>query len=597
MIALCAVVLYNIFMFIKYEKQKRKNGIKTFVVIVEGYRDSEGKTKLRRIKSFGFLEDQENQEEFINSIKAEISFLEKQVSKKLSIEITDEDNNISAEFNTTYNYGYKYLEMIYSALNLDKYFTMLQKELPMKAEYSIRDIFKFLVFERILNPDSKRATIQRAHSFFGIKSDFSLDDIYRCMTAVSPMFDEIQDYIKTQSDKFIKRDYSKVYYDCTNYYCEIDYSDTVENLRHRGVSKEHRVDPIIGFGLFLDNNGLPLKCQVFNGNVAECTMLIPGIRSMKAAHNLSRIVMVADKGLNTSKNIEELVKNGDGYVFSQVLRGKKGKRFHKHILNDDGYNKRFDALGRVEYKYKTLEEEYTYTDKDGNEVTAKRKVLIYYSLADDTAAKRKRAEKLLKAERSLDNNVYGVKHGYDQYIKDDLIDPETGEIRNDQLIKSKNVDLEKAAFDELFDGYFCLITSELDYSEKQIRETYSQLWEIEQTFRITKTDLEFRPVYHFKKENIKTHFLICYCAVLILRLLQLSLKKKGVPLSAERIVNVLNTMNCEDIKGIIHLNKPPTTEVAQDAGKLSKAHGVELTKAFLRIEIFRTTLKNLTFTT
>jgi transposase len=584
-------------MFIKYEKQLRKNGYKTFVVVVEGYRDANGKTKLRRIKPYGFLETHEDKDEFIRSIQAEIPLLEKQYSQKLSFEIADSENEINGEMNTDYNFGYKYLDAIYTALSLDKYFDKLQAEIGGKIEYRIRNIFKFLVLERILNPDSKRATLQRANEFFGMRNNFSEDDIYRCMTLLSPKFDEIQNHIKTESDKLLKRDYSKVYYDCTNYYCEIDYSDTVENLRHRGVSKEHRVDPIVGFGLFLDNNGLPIKCQVFNGNVAESTMLIPGIRSLKAAHSLPRIVMVADKGLNTSKNIEELVKNGDGYVFSQILRGKKGKRFHEHVLKDEGYTERYNEYGQVEYKYKVIEEDYTYTDNKGNSVPSKRKALLYYSLADNIAAKRKRAEKLLKAEGSLKNNAYTIKHGYDQYLREDLIDEETGEILNEKVIKAKSVDLEKVENDERFDGHFCLITSELDYTEKQIRDTYKQLWEIEQTFRITKTDLEFRPIYHHKKENIQTHFLICFCAVLVLRLLQHSLRKKGIDLSAERIVNALNSMNLKDIKGIVNLQKAPTKEIEQDRIQLCQALQTKYEKAYLKLEHFRAILKSIAFTT
>jgi len=581
-------------MHIKYERVTRKNGEKfTYLCAVESYWDN-GTSRQRRIKSFGCLEKQPDQAAFIKAVNAELPLLEEQFSRKIELSFSEAENCFESDFNTTRNYGYKHLEAIYNALNLDKYFKDLQAEIGGKSEYSVKDIFKFLVFERILNPDSKRATIQRAHEFFGIKSNFSLDDIYRCMTLLAPKFDEIQDHIKRESDKFVKRDYSKIYYDCTNYYCEIDYSDTIENLRHRGVSKEHRVDPIIGFGLFLDNNGLPLKCQVFNGNTAESTTLIPGIRSVKAAHKLPRIVMVADKGLNTSANIEELVKNGDGYVFSQVLRGKKGKRFHDHILNDEGYTKHFDKDTKaMDYKYKIIEEEYSYTDKDGNEIPAKRNALLYYSLADDIAAKRKRAEKLLKAEGSLKNAAYGIKHGYDQYLKETLIDPDTGEVLTGKSVKS--IDLEKAENDEKFDGYFCIITSELDYSEKQIRDTYKQLWEIEQTFRITKSDLEFRPVYHFKKENIKTHFLICYCAVLILRLLQFSLKNKGVNLSAERIVDALNSMNCENLKGIIKLFKPLTQESSQDSISINKAANLLLEKPLLKLETFRNYLNNLSY--
>ena len=580
-------------MYIKYERVTRNGKRLTYLCAAESYREN-GTIKQRRIKSFGCLEKQPDQAAFIRAVEAELTFLEAQFAQKIELTFFESENNFGSGFGSNYNYGYKHLEAIYNALNLDKYFEELQAEIGGKAEYRIKDIFKFLVFERIMNPDSKRATIQRAHEFFGMKCNFELVDIYRCMTLLAPKFDEVQDHIKRESDKLIKRDYSKIYYDCTNYYCEIDYSDTVENLRHRGVSKEHRVDPIIGFGLFLDNNGLPLKCQVFNGNTAESTMLIPGIRSVKAAHKLPRIVMVADKGLNTCANIEELVKNGDGYVFSQILRGKKGKRFHGHILNDEGYTKHFDKDTKVmDYKYKLIEEDYSYTDKDGNEIPAKRNALLYYSLADDIAAKRKRAEKLLKAEGSLKNAAYGIKHGYDQYLKETLIDPETGEVLTGKSVKS--IDLEKAENDEKFDGYFCLITSELDYSEKQIRDTYKQLWEIEQTFRITKSDLEFRPVYHFKKENIKTHFLICYCAVLVLRLLQYSLKQKGVNLSAERIVNALNSMNCENLKGIIKLFKPLTQESFQDSISINKAANLLLEKPLLKLETFRNYLNNLSY--
>ena len=138
---------------------------------------------------------------------------------------------------------------------------------------------------------------------------------------------------------------------------------------------------------------------------------------------------------------------------------------------------------------------------------------------------------------------------------------------------------------------------QFDYSEKQIRDTYKQLWEIEQTFRITKSDLEFRPVYHFKKENIKTHFLICYCAVLVLRLLQFLLKQKGVALSAERIVNALNSMNCENLKGIVKLFKPITAEALQDLKALNQTQEITLNRLLYKLEHFRSILSNIKFHT
>jgi transposase len=581
-------------MFIKLEKVKLKSGeVNTHVCVVEAYRDALGKPKQRRIKLYGCLEKQSDPKAFMDMVKAELPLLENQVGEQIKITIGHAENKIDASLNDKYNFGYKYLESIYNALKLDNYFEKLQAEIGGKIEYSISDIFKFLVFKRILKPDSKRATLQYADSFLWMNSSFSLDDVYRCMTLISSKFNEIQDYIKIQSDKLINRDYSKIYYDCTNYYCEIDFSDTIENLRHRGVSKEHRVDPIVGLGLFLDNNGLPLKCQVFNGNIAESKTLIPGIQDIKKAHQLSHVVMVCDKGLNTSINIEELVKNGDGYVFSQTLRGNTGKRFHEHIFNDTGYDKTFNEFGQVERKYKTIEEDYTITDTNGNKVTTRRKVLIYYSLKEDMCTKRKRAEKLLRAENSLRNNIYSVNHGFEQYIKTDQINKVTGEILTNTLKKSRSINLDKVENDAKFDGYFCIITSELNYSAQQIREAYSQLWEIEQTFRITKTDLEFRPIYHYKRENIMSHFLICYCAVFILRMYQFSLREKGVNISTERIIKVLNGMMCKNLKENINIDQPESTESAKDFKAINSTFGISLEQAFYKTEAFKNILKKI----
>jgi transposase len=167
-------------------------------------------------------------------------------------------------------------------------------------------------------------------------------------------------------------------------------------------------------------------------------------------------------------------------------------------------------------------------------------------------AKRKRDEKLEKAARSVKNNAYGIKKGIEAYTKEDIVEVETGEVLK-KTKKLRSVDLEKADQDALYDGYFCIITSELDYDEQKIRQVYGGLWRIEQSFRILKSDLYARPVFVSKNEHIRAHFLICFVALLVMRIIQHKMGKNA--LSAERISRALKAATCRVLKGgIVHLD-------------------------------------------
>ncbi len=540
-------------MFIRYEKRKTTKGeLRTYVSIVDGFRDIDGKVRQRRVKSYGYLEEHDNPRELIKLVEKELIEFELEQDNKFQIILSIEENKNNSPINKIYNYGYKYLEAIYDELNIDSFLEDFQLSLNLKCQYKFNDIFKFLVLERILNPGSKRDNIKDLKRFYNLDLDFSLDDVYRFLTHFSQAIDKFQVHLRKYTDKLFKTSTERIYYDVTNYYFEIDYNDPVDNFRHNGVSKEHQLSPIIGFSLFLDSHGLPIKFNIFNGNTAESTTLIKELRKVKTDYNVKRTLVVADKALNTVKNITEIIENGDGFLLSQILRSRKGKRYHEEMFNEEGYFKEYNELGEVVYKYKTFIEEYEIVI-NGKKQILKRKVLIYYNLKDDIKMKNRRFEKILKAQKSLTNNAYTIDHSYMKYVKKEIINKKTGEINKD-FKEFRDLDLEKIANDELFDGYFCIITSELDYTVKQIRETYHQLSEIEDVFKITKSNLEFRPVYHFKRENITSHFIICYTALLILRLFQYKLKNDSINLSAERIIRVLNSMNMELIKDIVHLH-------------------------------------------
>ncbi len=594
---------------IRRDPVRRSGKTKTHIRVVEGYRPGPGlPPKQRTVKSFGYLEDQDDPiafmrivEEFDENHKAENALPKMQPSST---------ERMYSKENRRYNYGYKFLEAIYKQLEIDSFIEESGKLSKFRGKYSPGDIFKFLVFARILCPDSKRASFQLKNSFYGMQTDFTLPDVYRSLDQISGLEIELQRHLNTRVKETIGRDLSHAFYDVTNYFFEIDFPDGDEDLRKKGVSKEHRTDPIIAMGLFMDANGLPVNMSIFPGNTSDSITLQPTMRDIKESYELGRLVVVADKGLNSSKNIDVIVNNGDGYVFSQILRGKKGKRYNEQLFDENGWTCNIDNT----YKYKLFTEQYQGATTDGKKETRERKVLLYWSKNESDKAIRKREEKLEKAERSVKNNAYGIKKGVDEYTKENLFDKKTGELLEDTK-KIRSVDMEKAIKDAMYDGYFCIITSEMDYDERKIRQVYSGLWKIEQSFRILKSDLYARPVFVSKNEHIRAHFLICFVSLLLIRILQHYTGENS--LSAERIARALNSATCKILKGgIINLddvggvtafkkvlNKKgelvdslafsDEDEIATDYKQIQEIFGVGCYNMYLKQEIFNKFLKNI----
>jgi transposase len=363
----------------------------------------------------------------------------------------------------------------------------------------------------------------------------------------------------------------------------------------------------------MDANGLPVGITVFPGNTSETTTLEPAMRDVKEAYGLGRLIVVADKGLNSSDNINRIVNNGDGFVISQPLRGTKGTRYRARVFDNNGYIESSDGS----YRYKMFEEEYDGLDAAGNKVKRRRKVLICWSRAAAKRTRRKREEKLKKAERAVQNGVYGIKRGHDKYLKEQVVVKKTGEcFEVPEIKKIKSVDQAKADADAMYDGYDCIITSELQYDEAQIRAAYGGLWRIEQSFRILKSDLYARPVFVRTDEHIRAHFLICFTALLIVRIIQHRMGKNA--LSTERIAAALNAATCQVLKGgIIHLDDvggslafkkvknakgeivetldfSDEDQIALDYKLLQNSFGTDFYNIYPRQEVFNRFLKNIT---
>ena len=582
-------------MFIKYERKSYNGKPYTYVRVVEGYRNEKGVSCQRPIKNYGILEEQEDQQAFIKMVEKDID----NMTQRITITIPKSQNTNDADFNKNYIYGHLFIKSIYDILELDEFFDRHQRDINGRMKYRIADIVRYYSLMRVITPDSKRALIGHIDRMYGDDYNFSLDDTYRSFDYIHYLFNDIQSYIHNKISKLFNVDKSLVYYDVTNYYFEIDFNDSIDNYRHRGVSKEHRIDPIIGMGLFMDSNGLPIRVGLFNGNTSESITLIEELNKVKRKENIGRVILVGDKGINSNPNINTLIEANDGYIFSQVLKGKKGRRYNEELFKDEGYHVRIDAGGEVVYKSKSYIEDYEYTNSKGYIKTVKRKVLIYQDMKDAYIAKKKIYEKVEISKKSIKNGAYSIPKGFEEYVEYTIVDKATNNEVSSAKLK-KELKMSQIELNLKYAGYFCLITSEIDYTENQIREAYHQLWMIEEIFRISKTDLEFRPVFHHVKEHIKVHFLLCYISLIVLKLFQHKLKQCNVQLSIERIQAVLNRMILNKFNnGFIKLSEiggytiDDEDELKKDFTNICKALDIKFDYAFMNAIEFENIIKTI----
>lgn len=516
---------------IRKDKVRFSDGsVKTHVRVVKSYRPGPGMTpKQATLKSFGYLEDQTDRGAFLGEVEAFDEAQRQQARQKQIVFSVPADRRNADAFNRKQGYGYRYLESIYEALGIRAFLDCV----TFKGEYRLADVFEFLTFKRLLTPSSKRETMQEIRQFYNKNYDFSLADAYRAMDKFGEVSIELQKHLNERIKALIGRDQSYAFYDVTNYYFETDFAGKKGDLQQKGVSKEHQLSPIVQLGLFMDSNQLPIAMSLFPGNTSDSVTIQPVMKEIKANYGLGRLVVVADKGLNSQSNIDYIVGEGDGYVVSQVLRGPKGSRYREMVLDPEGY------VGNNEYKYKLFEEEYESKTTAKKKIVRKRKVLIYWSQEESDYAKKKRGEKIERAEKQLRNNAYGISHRADEYVTTQNIIKATGEVSDQELQK---LDYEKIQEEERLDGYFCIITSELGYTAQKIREVYHGLWRIEESFRITKSDLQTRPIFVRTQEHIKAHFVICYTALLMARLMQYHMGEQAI--SVDRIKEALNACMC-----------------------------------------------------
>lgn len=512
--------------------------------IVDNYYDKQKKcSRQKTIESIGFLDELEKiYEDPISHFQKRVELLNQQKKERqapINFTFYDSDRLCIGD-NLRKNFGYAAFSKIYHELGLDTFFHNKQRH--SKESYDANTIIKMLVYSRLLAPASKKASYDNRDQFFE-KTDYSLDDVYRCLTFLNRHKENLQVWMNDKIKEQYGRDTSLIYYDVTNYYFE---TDEQTDLLRKGVSKEHRPNPIVQMGLFMDNNAIPVTYELFAGNTNDCLTYRPNFGRIKKQFDLGRVISVADKGMTTGDNIWYTINTPtkDGYVFSMSIRGAD-KSIKEYVLDEEGY----EWLGE-EYKRKSrlCPRTIQVTSNNGKKIKKQvdEKQVVFWSKKYATRAKAEREAALAKARdlaKHPGNYTRATSYGAAKYVKKVEYDKETGEILTASSILDINEDLIRE--EEALDGFYMLLTSEMDTPDDKIIDMYRGLWRIEESFKIIKSELEARPVYVWTNEHIEAHFLTCFVALTLSRILEMKLEHKY---SAARILESLSKASCSLIQ-------------------------------------------------
>lgn len=513
-------------------KEKRKNGV-YLQMYDRNWIKELGQPRNKYIQSFGFVEELK-----AKGMKDPIAFYENYVKEKeqeRQAQFNEETRPRAFKECMEKNAGSFLVKTVIDELGVKDVIDILAS--TRKFQFSIYELIVQLISSRIIEPCSKYKTINNVFPRLYNYSPMTEDQVLDGLNFIGEFYPRYIELFNHQYEQYYKRNYSKTYFDCTNYYFEID---VAKEDKQKGPSKEQRNEPIIGQALLLDADMLPLSMEMYPGNQSEKPFIRAMIEKMKKRYNVSgRTIQIADKGLNCARNIYAAVKeSNDGYIFSKSVHGKNLSEQEKQwvLMENDAnvFTNYCDSNGELKYRLKSCVDTFEYKFKEidpetGKEeitkfsVKEKRIVSFNPSLAEKQKMEiRKMAEKASRfiTMKSLTRDELGEAA---KYVKVSTTDKNGNKVKpsislNEELLEE---DLKYA-------GYNLIVTSETKMPPQQVYSAYHNLWRIEECFRITKSYLDGRPVYVQKKETIYGHFLICYLALFIIRILEMKCFKNQV---------------------------------------------------------------------
>ncbi|MDD3437753.1 MAG: IS1634 family transposase [Candidatus Gastranaerophilales bacterium] len=445
----------------------------------------------------------------------------------------------------SFNCGYLFLQKIYYELGLHNICNAITKK--HKFEYDLSLILSRLIYGRIIFPSSKLATYQLSKKFIE-QPNFDLHQIYRALEVLAKETDFIQSSLYENSLKISKRNTSVLYYDCTNYFFEIEQE---AGLKQYGPGKDHKPNPIVEMGLFMDGDGIPLAFSIHNGNTNEQTTLRPLENKILKDFELSKFIICTDAGLSSTENRKFNNQQDRAFITTQSVKKLK-KHLKEWALDSKGWHisgrkETFDIslLDNDERAYEQYESVTFYKERWIKEDGLEQKLIITYSLKYRDYQRQIRNRQLERAVKLIENRPSDIKkknqNDYKRFISSTGITKD-GELA-DKIIYG--LDEKVIADEEMYDGFYGVCTN-LDDEASEIIKVNHRRWEIEECFRIMKSEFKARPVYLSNDDRIIAHFTTCFIALIIYRLIE---KRLNQNFTCHEIISELREMNLKIIKG------------------------------------------------
>ena len=524
----------------------------SYYSIIKDYTNIKGK---RTTKIFEKLGNQEQVEkrfgkiDTINKIKEYINELNNEDKDELLKREYNPNKRIAPGIKRQFNVGYLFLQKLYNQLKINDICNSIQDK--YQFHFDLNEILSYLVFARIIYPSSKLETFKQCQNFIE-QPKFKLHDEYRALSYIAENMDYIQEQLFNNSKNILKRNSKVIYYDCTNYFFEIDEED---DLRKYGISKEHKPNPIVGMGLFMDGDGLPLSCNIYPGNMNEQKTLIP--EEAKIVDNFkmdsTKIILCTDAGLASDEIKKFNIKENRGFVITQSLKKLKDE-YKQQVFNKSGWRIANDLrnvydLNTIENNDELKEKYYDtlfYKIIETETKSVKQDLIVTFCFRYYDYNRNIRNNQIERAKKSIEtNNVTRKGKNQNDYRRliNSISSTNNGEVAEN---KSYIINQELIEEEEKYDGYYALTTNLIcDISE--IFKIVKGRWEIEESFRIMKSDFLARPVNLSREDRIKAHFMTCFISLFIYRLLEKKLNNKY---TSSQILETLRKMTMLEQKGL-----------------------------------------------
>ena len=555
-----------------YFLKKTNNKKGTYLQIYESFYDPARKGGAHRsYKPIGYVHELQEKgiDDPIAYFTDEVQRLNQELQRKKQ---ADRVRQISDESPEKF-LGYFPLKNLNDSLGCKNYLDLMQTAADFR--FNVFDMLSALIYARTVRPCSKLKTYDEVIPKLFESYDFSLDQVYSGLEYIGSEYEKVIEIYNHQVAPKYQFDTSHTYFDCTNFYFEIDRED---DFRLKGPSKENRKEPIVGLGLLLDAKQIPIGMKMYPGNESEKPVIRNIIDDLKKRNNISgRTIQIADKGLNCFDNVLHALKAGDGYIFSKSVKTLPDTE-KTWVLLDNDYRDVKNKKGEILYRIKECVDDfsYTYTDESGHKktVTLTEKRIVTYNpkLAEKQKYEiNRQIEKAKKLQAChAKKSEYGDSAKYVSFVPANKKGEKTeGKVK----VEINETAIENA---KKLAGYNMIVTSETHMDASEIYAAYHNLWRIEESFRIMKSQLDARPVYLQKRETITGHFLICYLAVLLTRILQIHILKDQY--GTEEIFNFIHDFRVAKISDRKYINLTRSSSFIKN---LAEQTGLPLTSYFL----------------